>query len=312
MGLDNGGKTSILLLLNKRFSLLCTIKPTIKANRNRTSVSILGLDISSWDLGGQKNFREEYLKNKDKFFTHVQSLFFVIDVQKRERFEEALIYLQDIVNTVLELNPNYAEISKFTILFHKFDPDIAQNEEILTNVKYLEEKIKLLHQGAKFSFFKTSIYDDASLIRAFSEGAISITHKSKLIQNLLKEYTKTTFSSSAVFLDQQSFIIASRSTKESYQEICESIAPRLAYAMERLEEWGIDTVDIVTNIKFPQDKFENNREGLIFLTKFDLKGDLKIERLYLITLCLNKKVKDKSYEYLPILAKNLKNLLESF
>jgi len=32
-GLESGGKTSILLILDKKFSLLPTVKPTIKAKR---------------------------------------------------------------------------------------------------------------------------------------------------------------------------------------------------------------------------------------------------------------------------------------
>ena len=129
-----------------------------------------------------------------------------------------------------------------------------------------------------------------------------------MIQSLLSEYTKKTYSSAAVLLDQQSFIIASRSTNESYQQICESVAPRLAYTMEKLEEWKIDTVDIVTTIKFPlSEDIKDDKEGIIFLRKLDVKN----ERLYLVSLCLNRKIQVKSYEYLPQLAENLKNLLES-
>ena len=272
-----------------------------------STISLLGLELNSWDLGGQNNFRNEYLKNKEKYFTLVSSLFFVIDIQKEERFDEALNYLEEIVSIILEFNPEFKDLSQFTILFHKFDPDLINSKEILTRVEFLEEKIKSINKGAPFSFYKTTIYDETSLIRAFSEGAIAVTEKSRLIRSLLKDYTKKTFSSAAILLDQQSFIIASRSTNRTYQEICESISPRLAYAIEKLEDWEIDTIDMVTNIKFPGIE-KNHREGIIFMKKIDIKK----ERFYLISLCLNKKIKSKSYEYLPILAANWKNLLENF
>ncbi|NGX49154.1 MAG: hypothetical protein K940chlam5_00750 [Candidatus Anoxychlamydiales bacterium] len=99
-----------------------------------------------------------------------------------------------------------------------------------------------------------------------------------------------------------------RTTNESYQKICEAIAPRLTQALEKLEEWDINTIDIVTNIEFPEKQSDFKRKGIIFLRKLDIGNT----RLYLVALCLNKKVKIKSYEYLPILANNLKNLLESF
>jgi hypothetical protein len=175
-------------------------------------------------------------------------------------------------------------------------------------VNYLESKIISLLKGVKFTIFKTSIYDEPSLLKAFSDGAFYATHKSKMFEALLKEYMGRTYNSSMLLLDQNCFIIASRTTNESYQKICEAIAPRLTQALEKLEEWDINTIDIVTNVEFPEKQSEFQKEGIIFLRKLDISNT----RFYLVALCLNKKVKIKSYEYLPILANNLKNLLESF
>ncbi|MHA2130089.1 MAG: hypothetical protein ACW99L_08960, partial [Promethearchaeota archaeon] len=160
----------------------------------------------------------------------------------------------------------------------------------------------------KFTLFKTSIYDEATLLKAFSDGVFYATQKSKMFQTLLKDYMSKTYNSSTLLLDQNCFIISSRSTNDDYQKICEAIAPRLTRALEKLEEWGISTVDIVTNIEFPQKHSDSHKEGIIFLRKLDIINT----RFYLLALCLNKKVKIKAYEYLPILADNLKNLLESF
>ncbi|MFX1392759.1 MAG: ADP-ribosylation factor-like protein [Promethearchaeota archaeon] len=305
-GLENVGKTSILLLLDKKYSLLDKkfLKPTINVQRTNKSFSLLGLEISNWDLGGQRNFREEYLKNKKKYFTFIHSIFFVIDIQDRVKFEEALKYLGEILNIILELNPNHPE---FSILFHKYDPDIKSNEEILGDINNLEIQIKNLNTKVKFSFYRTSIYDPSSIIKSFSEGVISRTQKSKLIQTLLKKYMSKSFNSATVLLDTHSFIIASRATKEEYEQVCKEIAPRLTLTIEKLEEQDINPLDIVTNIEFPQISDEQ-KNGLIFLKKFDINQ----ERLYLITLCLNKKIKAKSYEYLPILTEKLRNLFESF
>jgi len=176
------------------------------------------------------------------------------------------------------------------------------------NILLLEKKVKSIIKNLKSSFYRTSIYDDASLLKAFSDGVFSATEKSKLLQSLLRDYMSKTYTSSTLLLDQNCFIIASRATDEAYQEICEAIAPRLTNALEKLEEWDIDTKDIITNIEFPQNSVEQSREGIIFLRKLEINND----RLYLIALCLNKRIQSKSYEYLPILAANLKNLLESF
>lgn len=304
-GLANGGKTSILLLLDKKFSLLPTVKPTIKAKRTFHTNSLLGISIVRWDLGGQKSYRKIYLGDKSKYFTEMQSIFYVIDIQAPEKFEEALIFLKDIISITSELHLDNFQL---LILLHKRDPDLKNNKNIINHLNYLENKISYIIKDIKFTIFKTSIYDEPSLLKAFSEGVFYATHKSKMFQTLLKDYMGKTYSSSTLLLDQNGFIVASRSTNKAYQEICEAIAPRLAQALEKLEEWEISTIDIVTSVEFPEKRSEFQKEGIIFLRKLDIEDT----RLYLVALCLNKKVKIKSYEYLPLLADNLKNLLESF
>jgi len=307
LGLDNGGKTSILLLLAGKFSLLTSIKPTLKAKITSQALSsFLGMAVSSWDLGGQKKYREMYLQQKEKYFTDIQSVFFVIDVQEPERFNEAFEYLKEVVEIIVDLNPEH---NNFFILLHKFDPDIKKDNRIKASVFKLKNKIKSIHGDLKFFFYETSIHDEVSLVKPFSDGVISVSQKALMIQSLLKEYTKKSFNSAAVLLDSHCFIIASRSTKEDYERICEEIAPRLTQSIERLEDLGVCTTnDIVTSITFPAPETRIAREGIIFLRKMDLNA----ERMYLIALCLNKKIKVKAVEYLPLLAENLKNLLETF
>lgn len=304
-GLEDGGKTSILLILDKKFSLLPTVKPTIKAKRTFYTNSLLGIQITRWDLGGQKIYRKIYIDEKSKYFTETQSIFYVIDIQSRSKFEEALIYLKDVVNIVSE---NHIKNFQLLILLHKFDPDIKERSEIIDDHRFLEIQIAKIVGNLKFSIYKTSIYDVPTLLKAFSDGVFYATQKSRMFQALLKDYMGKTFNSATLLLDQNCFIIAGRSTNENYQRICEEIAPRLTRALEKLEEWSINTVDIITNIEFPEEHADFQKEGIIFLRKLDITTT----RFYLVALCLNKKVKIRSYEYLPLLADNLKNLLESF
>lgn len=304
-GLEGAGKTSILLVLDKKFSLLTSVAPTIKTKRTSHTNKLLGISITRWDLGGHQIYRKIYLDNKSKYFTEMQSIFYVIDIQRQDKFDEALIYLKDIINIVID---NHPENFQLLILFHKYDPDIKNKKEMKDNIQFLESNIKSIIKNLKYSLYRTSIYDDSSLLKTFSDGVFSATEKSKLLQSLLRDYMSKTYTSSTLLLDQNCFIIASRATDETYQEICEAIAPRLTNALEKLEEWDIDTKDITTNIEFPQNTLEQSREGIIFLRKLEINND----RLYLIALCLNKRIQNRSYEYLPILAANLKNLLESF
>ena len=68
-GLDDAGKTSIILALQREFSKIAVIKPSRGAQRR--IFEFLGKEISEWDLGGQISYRISYLKNPSKFFNSV-------------------------------------------------------------------------------------------------------------------------------------------------------------------------------------------------------------------------------------------------
>ena len=63
MGLDNSGKTSIVLCLKgvKNLSSFSAVNPTrgFEINKFRT----LGSEFNIWDFGGQEKFRADYFKN---------------------------------------------------------------------------------------------------------------------------------------------------------------------------------------------------------------------------------------------------------
>ena len=52
VGLDNAGKTSIILSLLREISKFAIIKPT--RNAERRTFEFLGMNISEWDLGGHE------------------------------------------------------------------------------------------------------------------------------------------------------------------------------------------------------------------------------------------------------------------
>ena len=85
MGLDNSGKTSIVLCLKgvKNLSSFSTIKPTRGFEINK--FNSLGSEFRIWDFGGQEIFREDYLKNFKNHIKGANKLIYVIDIQDRDR-----------------------------------------------------------------------------------------------------------------------------------------------------------------------------------------------------------------------------------
>lgn len=155
MGLDNSGKTSILLSLQKTTNLLSyfSLKPT--QGLNIVKLQEGGHEFSIWDLGGQQKYREDYLKNLQKFTGGANKIIFVIDVQDVARYEAALKYLSAIVERLKD------DKVEFSIFLHKFDPGI---EEI---AKYSTEKLSktllnrintIIPEKYKYHIFKTTIF----------------------------------------------------------------------------------------------------------------------------------------------------------
>lgn len=157
VGLDNGGKTSIVqsLMGIKNLPLFSDMKPTKR--ENKVQIKVLDSDFSIWDLGGQESYREEYLRDFNKFIFGCSKLIYVFDIQDTKRYELALKYFENIIDLVLECKTtNNIEISVF---LHKFDPDLSSDiTDVIING--LKDKVKEKLDNAKlfYQIYETTIY----------------------------------------------------------------------------------------------------------------------------------------------------------
>ncbi|MHA1380884.1 MAG: ADP-ribosylation factor-like protein [Candidatus Helarchaeota archaeon] len=157
IGLDNAGKTTILKTLKseltpKQFS---SMRPTTGVNMEEY-VTADGAKFIVWDFGGQVAFREEYFRRKDYYFSNIDKLIYVIDIQDQERYDEAIIYLLNIVG-VIKLQKR---LPSFIIFFHKYDPELLIEEKYEKESEQLKGKILTIFKPLKIplKFFKTSVY----------------------------------------------------------------------------------------------------------------------------------------------------------
>ncbi|TFG19535.1 MAG: hypothetical protein EU533_06725 [Promethearchaeota archaeon] len=157
MGLDNAGKTSILLSLDKNTNLMrfYSINPTrgyqIKNVENIANI------ISIWDFGGQAQFRSEHLQNFNRFLPQTDKLIFVIDVQDIPRYEEAIEFLNQIIHKIQEQNHTLS----ISIFFHKYDPGIEETlpSLIVEEIPKLEQKVReIIPKDFNLEFFTTTIF----------------------------------------------------------------------------------------------------------------------------------------------------------
>ena len=157
MGLDNSGKSSIVLCLKgvKNLASFNAIKPTRGFEINKFNT--MGLDFNIWDFGGQEKFREDYVKDFKNHIKGTSKLIYVLDIQDNKRYDLSLEYLAKIIALLQEnkFNPD------FSLFLHKFDPDMEVinkeiNEEL---IQILIKQIKdIIPQNFLHQIYKTSIY----------------------------------------------------------------------------------------------------------------------------------------------------------
>src|SRR5271157_4625995 len=203
-GLDNSGKSSIILSLQSKYSKIATLQPTRQTER--TSFAYLGNRITRWDMGGQQRYRISYLQNPGKYFDRTAICIFVVDVQDTERIDEALEYYQSVLNTFNQLNispPIY-------VFLHKADPEWMQSTEDYqaSYVDSLENRFRDA-TGENFQLFFqiTSIFDPWTVISSFSEVLLHLYPKSELVDRSIQEFARKLEADGMVVLDNNALIL---------------------------------------------------------------------------------------------------------
>ena len=156
VGLDNAGKTSILLSLKgvKNLRKFASVNPT----RGSETATFIAFDAgyNIIDLGGQEAYRTTHLKNFKQHLIGTNKIIYVIDVQDKDRYDMAIEYLINIINLI-----PLSHAIDFSIFLHKFDPDIAQSNKNISDsvINGLVAKIKAaLPLKFPYTLHKTSIY----------------------------------------------------------------------------------------------------------------------------------------------------------
>jgi len=161
VGLDNCGKTSIILSLRESTSVksLDSPKPTLGVNIENFEYK--NQVISLWECGGTETYRNKYLENFHKYFGMTDKLLFIVDVQDRIRYDLALDYLEKIIK-LLEKERKSPTLS---ILLHKYDPNITEQQEFKNlhkdlNLTVIKQIRKIIPSNINYTILKTSIYTD--------------------------------------------------------------------------------------------------------------------------------------------------------
>jgi len=157
VGLGNAGKTTLLRKFGGQIGIkdLAKLSPTKGVERKEIITSDLLLII--WDFGGQKEYREVYLREPHKYFLKIDLIIYVIDLQDPKTYVESTNYFEKIIDNIDKLEEN----PYILIFIHKYDPDLKDDPEVLLNIEVVKDLIKKVFKNRKkfdYDIYLSSIY----------------------------------------------------------------------------------------------------------------------------------------------------------
>ena len=186
-GLDNGGKTSILAVLQDKFSIIKSLLPTRGVKREK--LDFFGFPIVSWDLGGQVQYREKlYFNRPELFFTEADIMLYVVDSQDPDRFPESANFFREVLRTLTELK----ETPAILIVLSKSDQDIRKTLQWQQNVTTVKNKFNnITEEFDQFNidFCDTTVFQRETIMQMFSIALKKVSDTSEIIENILEDFT---------------------------------------------------------------------------------------------------------------------------
>lgn len=187
IGLDNGGKTSILAVVQDKFSIIKSLLPTRGVKREK--LDFFGYPIISWDLGGQVQYREKlYFNRPELFFTEADIMIYVVDTQDPDRIPEAANYFREVLKVLEDLH----EKPSVLIVLSKSDQDVRKTLQWQQNVSNIKNKFNsIASEFEEFStdYCDTTIFQRETIMQMFSIALKKVSETSEIVENILEEFT---------------------------------------------------------------------------------------------------------------------------
>jgi len=231
IGLDNGGKTSILAVLQDKYSIIKSLLPTRGVKREK--LDFFGYPILSWDLGGQVQYREKlYFNRPELFFTEADLVLYVIDTQDSDRFAETANYFRQVLKVLNDLN----EFPPILVVLSKSDQDIRTSLEWQNNVSAIKNKFNNIvkeHENTSINYSDTTIYQKETIMQMFSEALKLVSETSEIIENILEDFTNTIEGKATSLISMDGLIFGSYNSSD----IDEALLNNTALIMQTLSNF---------------------------------------------------------------------------
>ena len=298
-GLDRAGKTSFLLAIKKRYSEIIKTLPTKGVARTEEKLfEEQNSQLSIWDLGGQKKYREKFLEQGKVYLYNVDLLFYFIDIQDTERIKESISVFQNILSSLQNLD----EFPPIVVCINKFDPDLKKSREIKKNLEYITNTLTKSSAPFFMKIFKTSIFDHWSLISAYSFGLSRLSPNRELFRNQLRVFAKNINSDAALLLNENGIILSNYSNSNIADKVFEISAPHFTTLYKTFKEFKMLKKDFIITSGITE-----NSKKIVFQRII-----VDNYNLYLLLFMDNALKIEKIDRFLPKLSKNLKDLIKTY
>ncbi|MHA1489145.1 MAG: ADP-ribosylation factor-like protein [Promethearchaeota archaeon] len=299
IGLDNGGKTSILAIIQERFSIIKDLLPTRGVQREK--LDFFGFPIISWDLGGQVVYREKlYFDRPEMFFSEADLILYVVDSQDPDRFAETVNYFRQVLKSMEDIG----EYPPIVIVIHKSDEDIRKTHQWQNNIDIIKNKF-----NAVFSIFKnftgnycyTSIFQKETIMQMFSIALKRVSETSEIIEHILEDFTEKIEGKGTSIISMDGLIFGSYTQSKTDEKLINNTALILQTLSNFHCSIGFKRENTIT-LDFPMNDFTIQGEKLFEYS------DLKIP----IYLWLLSEKPEKLYEKIDYFKEQISPLINLF
>jgi GTPase SAR1 family protein len=222
IGLDNGGKTSILAVVQEKFSIIKSLLPTRGVKREK--LDFFGYPIISWDLGGQVQYREKlYFNRPELFFTEADIMLYVVDTQDPDRIPEAANYFREVLKVLIDLH----ESPSVLIVLSKSDQDIRKTLQWQQNVTSIKNKFNSItdeFEGFTVDYCDTTIFQRETIMQMFSVALKKVSDTSEIIEHILEEFSHQVEAKASSLVSMDGLIFGSYTRSDTDEMIVNNTA----------------------------------------------------------------------------------------
>ena len=222
IGLDAAGKTSILAVVQDKFSIIKSLLPTRGVKREK--LDFFGYPVISWDLGGQVQYREKlYFNRPELFFTEADIMLYVVDSQDPDRLLESANYFREVLKVLKDLH----EKPEVLIVLSKSDQDIRKTLQWQQNVTSVKNKFNSIlddYEDFTADYCDTTVFQRETIMQMFSIALKKVSDTSEIIEHILEEFTHQVEAKASSLVSMDGLIFGSYTSSDTDEMLVNNTA----------------------------------------------------------------------------------------